>query len=88
MVSARRRAHFQASLPAECQNRHPRHLFLCPSLPPQIVLSPVPVAQMDTRMVIALVGEPSASARDSGATCLARLIDEAVKAIFVVERAT
>jgi len=88
MVFARRRAHFQVSLPAECRNRHPRHLFLCPSLPPQIVLSPVPVAPTDTRMVIALVGEPSASARDWGAICLAHLIDEAVKAIFVAERAT
>ena len=88
MVSARRRAHFQASLPAEYRNQHPQHLFLCPSLPPQIVLSLVPVVQTDMRMVMAVVGEPSASARDWGAICLVHLIDWAVKAIFVAGRVT
>ena len=84
-VSARRRAHFQASLPVECRIRHPLHLFLCPSLPPQIVLSPAPVVQTDMHMAMAV---PSASAREWVAICPVCLIDEAAKAIFVVARAT
>lgn len=84
----RHRARFRAYLPAEYRIQYLRNPFHCPSLLPLSVLSPAPVVQTDMRMVMAMVGELSAFARDWGAICPVCRIDGVVKAFFVAERAT
>jgi hypothetical protein len=83
-----RHAPSRAFLPAGYQIQRLRNPFHCPSLPLLFVLFPAPVAQMDMHMVMAVVEEPSVSARDWGAICPVLHIDWEAKAFSVGERAT
>ncbi len=87
-VFVRHRAPFRVYLLAEYRIQLPRNPFRCLNLPPLSVLSPGPAVQMDMRMVMAMVGELSAFARDWGAICLVCPIDGAAKAFSAAEQAT